>query len=87
MSLKLQRKGKLFYLRDKGEEIPVTQDVYFMAVRDKIRMVKESGNHRHFNYSELIEVLEGILENDRILQRKCRKSGKADHEERMSNDN
>ena len=72
MTLKLRRREGLFFIVDKSEEIPVTQDVYDLAVRDKIRLVKETGNHRNFTYSEIMEVLEGIMINDRVLQRKRR---------------
>ena len=72
MNVKLQRRGNLFYMVEKNEEIPITRDVYFQAVTEKIKMFKDTGKQRYLTYYELLEVLEGILGNDRILKRENR---------------
>ncbi|MCF7911604.1 MAG: hypothetical protein K9M99_03675 [Candidatus Cloacimonetes bacterium] len=74
MALKIRRKEGLFFLVEKDEEIPVTRDVFFMAVRDKIKMVNETGDHRNFPYSEILSVLEYLLldENLQFKNQKAR---------------
>ena len=62
--LLLRRKNGLYFLIDQGEEIPLTPEAYFMAVRDKISMVKVSGEQRNFPYSEMLSVLEDLLSDE-----------------------
>lgn len=86
MIIQVLRKGKLFYMKDGRRLVPLSPEAYKMAINDKIQMVKETGDHGNFTYDEMMEVLEGILENDQIEERKSRNAGDKKQEERHDYD-
>jgi len=64
MVVKLQRKGKLFFLKDRGRTVPITEEAYLTAIQDNIKVVESTGDHTLLPYEELLEILKGLCSDE-----------------------
>ena len=67
MVVKLQRKGKLFFLKDRGRTVPISKEAYLTGILDNIKAVEISGDHRLFPYEEVLDILKGICSDELSL--------------------
>jgi len=64
MVVKLKRKGKLFFLKDRGRTAPLTKQSYLNAIQDNIKAVESTGDHTLLPYEELLEILKGLCSDE-----------------------